>query len=217
MNPLSYVDVSIGWFAPVLMVVGFVGVIVIISHYAFRHNKYLFEVSRKSVHVASGIAFAVGSYSMTREQMLLACAAMGAGLVASSALRLPLAMERVPRVTIGAAAFPLGLAVATVLFYGNPEAFRFAVLSLGVCDAVAALAGTYLPLGGFNVMGQRKSISGMIGCFMAALVLAFSFGLDPFSTVALALGVMLVEATFVFGLDNLFVPVVAGILFSALS
>jgi dolichol kinase len=216
MPTIPNVDVTIGWFIPPIVLLLAVGIAVLVSHSIFSRSKRLFEVSRKIVHVVTGAAFAIGSYSMTREQILLSCAAMGAGLVASSALRLPLVMERVPRITIGSAAFPLGLAISAVLFYGNPEAFRFSVLALGVCDAAAALVGTYIPLGGFNVLGQRKSLSGMIGCFVAALSLALIFGINPFGAIALAAAIMLVEATFVFGLDNLFVPIVAGLLYVAL-
>lgn len=216
MPTIPNVDVTIGWFIPPVTLLLAVGVVILVSHSIFCRSKRLFEVSRKVVHIVTGAAFAIGSYWMTREQVLLSCAAMGAGLVASSALRLPLVMERVPRITIGSAAFPLGLAISAVLFYGNPEAFRFSVLALGVCDAVAALVGTYIPLGGFNVLGQRKSLSGMVGCFVAALSLSLVFGVNPFGAIMLATVIMLVEATFVFGLDNLFVPIVAGLLYVAL-
>jgi dolichol kinase len=206
-------DVTPVWFVLPILLICFVAAVVIITHFLFRFTKRWIEISRKVVHVSSGVAFALGSFMMTKEQMIFSCVLMAGGLVAVSALRLPLIMESVPRVTIGAAAFPLGLAIATTLFYGHPDAFRFAVLALGICDTAAALCGTYMPLGRFKIFGQQKSLSGFLGCIVSAYVLAVLCGFDLLSAFLVALAIALTESLFVFGLDNLFVPVVAGGLF----
>lgn len=210
------VDVTVRWFVGPFLVIGSIGIIVALAHYLFRSTPRLAEISRKVVHVSSGIAFALGSYSLTKEQMIFACVLMAGGLIAASVLRLPLVMESVPRITVGAAAFPLGLAVATTLFYNNLDAYRFAVLALGICDATAALVGTNIALGRFTIFGQRKSLAGFLGCFVSAYALAFICGFGPVMAIGVAASIAVVETLFVFGLDNLFIPIVAGALFTTL-
>ena len=126
-------------------------------------------------------------------------------------------VHAVARPTIGAVVFPIGLLLAAVVLWPHPAAFSYAALMLAGPDAAAGIVGTRFASPTWRVAGGEKSMLGSLTFFVVAFALGLVFALATGSgaiagAAAVALAVMAIEGVLGYGLDNLFIPVVAGLL-----
>ena len=126
-------------------------------------------------------------------------------------------VHAVARPTIGAVVFPIGLLLAAVVLWPHPAAFSYAALMLAGPDAAAGIVGTRFASPTWRVAGGEKSMLGSLTFFVVAFALGLVFALATGSgaivgAAAVALAVMAVEGVLGYGLDNLFIPAVAGLL-----
>jgi dolichol kinase len=125
-------------------------------------------------------------------------------------------VHAVARPTLGAVVFPIGLGVAAIAVWSHSAAFSYAALVLALADPAASVVGGRMTGPSWPVPGGRKSALGSVTFFTVALVLGMIFAAVARSGVILAaVGaaalITAVEATLGFGLDNLLIPVVAGL------
>lgn len=144
------------------------------------------------------------------------------------------AMEHeIPRKNLGTIYFPISLVVMVLLSYLGPmpkAAATAAILTLGYGDGLAALIGHRFgeKAQTLSFLGHRKTVPGsltmvLVSLMVAALVFACSGnglgGLPPVSPQLLLsllfIGVAggVTEAVTPFGLDNLTIPLVTGLLY----
>ncbi len=128
-----------------------------------------------------------------------------------------LSVHAVARPTMGAVVFPIGLLVAAVVLWPHPLAFSYAALMLAGPDAAAGIVGQRVAGVTWTVPGGEKSALGSLTFFVVAFALGIAFALATGSgaiagAAAMALAVTAVEAVLSYGLDNLFIPAVAGLL-----
>jgi phytol kinase len=126
-------------------------------------------------------------------------------------------VHAVARPTLGAIVFPVGLLLAALVVWTRPAAFSYAALVLAFADPAASVMGQRFGSLSWPVPGGRKSAFGTATFFAVACALGIAFALatgdGAIVAVAAAAGVLaLVEATLGYGLDNLVIPVVAGLL-----
>lgn len=125
-------------------------------------------------------------------------------------------VHAVARPTVGAIAFPAGLVLAAVTVWSHPAAFSYAALMLALPDPAAAVVGRRFSSLRWRIPGGHKSILGSLAFFTVAFtvgtVFALAAGNGSILGVAAAAAVLAgVEATLGYGLDNLFIPVLAGL------
>lgn len=176
------------------------------------------DVSRKFVHVGTGILYLVASFYMSGPDIVLVSILMALGLLITRRFKFFPSVHVVQRVSWGEIYYPLGVALAAVLALpDNAEAFRFGVSVLAFADAAAALVGIHAGKLWYRIMHNRKTVEGSGAFFLVTLSLWASFkgGFDPRMILGSA-GLMLVEGSLVFGLDNLIVPPVAAMLYISL-
>jgi phytol kinase len=126
-------------------------------------------------------------------------------------------VHAVGRPTLGAVVFPIGLGLAAIAVWSHPAAFAYAALVLALADSAASVVGRRMTGPSWPVAGGRKSALGSGTFFIVAFVLGMTFAVVAGSSLILAaVGtaavLTAVEATLGFGLDNLVIPVVAGLL-----
>jgi dolichol kinase len=126
-------------------------------------------------------------------------------------------VHAVARPTVGAILFPVGLVVAAVITWSHPPAFSYAALMLALPDPAAALVGRRFGSLRWPIPGGEKSLFGSLAFFAVAFGIGIVFGLATgngsiLTVAAVALVITGVEAVLGYGLDNLFIPVVAGLL-----
>jgi len=208
------VAVVLAWLAVV------VGTALIIRH-RFPEQR---EWSRKVVHIGTGpvvlLAWALG---IERWVALPAAIAVTLATALNHRFRLLPAVEDVGRHSYGTIAYGASIAILLALFWpAQPLAVAAGVLVMAIGDGLAGLLGPQLRSPRWQLLSQGKSLAGTLAMAIGALLVllllqraAQNTGLIapalPNLVVIAALATAL-EQLSAFGLDNLTVPISAGVL-----
>jgi dolichol kinase len=175
------------------------------------------ETTRRLVHVAgAGTTALFPLYLHLNEVVTLGV--VFTGFLTWTRVRGSLqSVHDVARPTLGAILFPVGLLLAALTVWSHPVAFSYAALMLALPDPAAAVVGGLFSSPRWRIPGGEKSAFGSLAFFVVAFVLGMSFALAAGNgsvlAVAGAAAVLTgVEAALGYGLDNLFIPVTAGLL-----
>lgn len=174
------------------------------------------EVSRKTVHLLSGIV-ALSFPWVFRSSLTVLCLAIGFVAIGLITKRKGLlqCVHGVARASSGTIYFPLAVALIFMLSGDRPVLYFTAILVMAVADALAALVGGAYGRITFDVEGNVKSLEGSATFFAAtwlciALPLTLMTGLGwlECGLIALVIAVLVTgfEAISLSGSDNIFVP-----------
>ena len=208
------VAVVLAWLAVV------VGTALIIRH-RFPEQR---EWSRKVVHIGTGpvvlLAWALG---IERWVALPAAIAVTLATALNHRFRLLPAVEDVGRHSYGTIAYGASIAILLALFWpAQPLAVAAGVLVMAIGDGLAGLLGPQLRSPRWQLLSQGKSLAGTLAMAIGALLVLLLLQRAAQNTglIAPALPNLVVIAAFAtaleqlsaFGLDNLTVPISAGVL-----
>lgn len=129
-------------------------------------------------------------------------------------------INKVNRISWGEIFYPLGIMLSAIFFLPDRIlAFQFGVLVLGFSDALANIFGGLFGTYKVKIFNGIKSLEGSMVFFVVTLLLLILFQgwagyyfSIPFLFVALIL--TSIEFALFFGLDNLFLPILASYLFT---
>ncbi len=100
-------------------------------------------------------------------------------------------------------------AMVSLLLYPEPAA-TIAIYALAFGDSAASIIGKFA--GTRRIRGtQGKTLEGAFGCFVAVLLVATRFGLNPGAAISVALVAAFTELLPLRDLDNLAMPLTAGL------
>ena len=182
------------------------------------------EWSRKVVHIGTGpvvlLAWALG---VARGVALPAAIAVTLATALNHRFRLLPAVEDVGRHSYGTIAYGASIAILLALFWpAQPLAVAAGVLVMAIGDGLAGLIGPQLHSPRWRVLGQGKSLAGTLAMAGGALVvllllkaMAHGQGLASpalANLIWMALVATALEQLSGFGVDNLSVPLSAGLL-----
>ena len=199
-----------------------VGLCVLVEAVA-QHTSLSPESARKLVHIPSGIVGALLPLVLSFAEIAGLAAGFAALMVLSLRFGIFTRIHDVTRSTYGEVYFPLGIAALAVVC-PQPAPFAYGVLVLGVGDGSAAVIGGRLGKRIVPLVQTTKTLWGC-GAFLASCsvlgfaLLASAGGSLPYTLVAaaaIALALTPVELFLTQGLDNLALPVLAGMLFAGL-
>lgn len=187
------------------------------------------EWSRKLVHIGTGpVVLLAWGFGIGREIALPVALLVTAATVLNHRYQLLPAVEDVGRPSYGTVAYGASISILLALYWPQqPLAVAAGVLVMAFGDGLAGLVGPALPSRRWSLWGQTKSLAGT-GCMLLAALtvlgllaaLASSTG-QPAPAAAACLGLALLatalEQWSVFGVDNLSVPVLTGVLWSHVS
>jgi phytol kinase len=180
-----------------------------------RRSRVSHEVSRKVEHLIFGVSLAwLPSFLSFRQIALLGVIFVPAVLVSKSA-GLFRSVHRVRRRTNGELYFAVAIAT-TALLFPRSGPFVYAMLVLGIGDGVAALIGQPLGAHKYRLLGARKSYEGSIAFFAVTVGLGLAMGVSLTGAVFAAAVLTVIEGALSGGLDNLFLPLIAALLFERL-
>lgn len=176
------------------------------------------ELSRKAVHVASGVAAAGLPWVLSFRAVTVLALAFVPFMVVSRRIDLFPAVHRVERTTLGEVWFPLGVALAAAVV-PHRAAYGFGVLVMGLSDAFASLAGRRYGRRRYRALGGTKTWLGSAVFFGTTVVLglACSGGGPILGVVAVAAVLTAVEGVLGRGTDNLVLPVTGAVLLRLLA
>lgn len=124
-------------------------------------------------------------------------------------------IQNVERHTYGEIFFPLGIAVAALsMLPGHQLAFQYGVAIMGISDAVAGFVGEQWGGRVLSFVSGQKTILGSVSFFLSSVLIGVvCLPINGIGFWVLPLVLTMAEACLVFGLDNLVLPILAGVLF----
>jgi phytol kinase len=177
------------------------------------------EKIRKLAHVLAGIGAVLLPAFLSYPEIALVSVGLIIGMAVSMRRQIFKSVHGVDRTTYGELYFPLGMALCALLF---PDVllYTYAMLVIGISDALASLVGQRYGKREFNLLGSHsKSYAGSGAFFVSAVIIGLLLlaGLTPlpilaagFISIVAAAVLTMVEAACTKGLDNLAVPLAAG-------
>ena len=199
--------------------------VVVVTALAVRHRwPQQREWSRKVVHIGTGpVVLLAWGLDIARWVALPAAIAVTAATAINHRFRLLPAVEDVGRHSYGTIAYGASIALLLALFWpSRPLAVAAGVLVMAIGDGLAGLIGPQLSSPRWRLFGQAKSLAGTLAMAVGAMAVltclhytALSLGLGspslPNLLVIAAIATAL-EQLSAFGIDNLSVPLSAGLL-----
>jgi phosphatidate cytidylyltransferase/phytol kinase len=162
-------------YTAILLALGFLAIFGL-AEIGYHFLKLKAEYTRKFVHIASGLLTLTFPVLLTNQWLVLALCVSFAGLLLGSlALGFLPSINAVGRFTLGSLAYPTAV-YGTFLVYSNYQNllyFYYPILTLAICDPIAALVGRRTGWKKYSVANEHKSLSGSIAFFVAALILGF--------------------------------------------
>ncbi len=176
------------------------------------------EYKRKLTHVAVGIGFFLLPYFVGRIEILILCAIFFAALVLSRYHSFLPDIHNVERQTLGEFYYPVSIAITAWLFLPDKLiAFQFGVLILAIADAAAEITGRVY--GQHHIKIVNKTWEGAAAFFVTGLIIFFliiwpNFNGTGVKGMLIILTLTVAEIFLTYGLDNLFLPILAAYLVS---
>ena len=185
------------------------------------------EWSRKLVHIGTGPVVLIAWVLRIDRAVAVPAAALITVIAAiNHRVHLLPAIEDVGRPSYGTVAYGAAITVLLSLFWPqHPDAVAAGVLVMALGDGLAGILGAAIPSPSWQIWGQRKSLLGTATMGLVGggvlLCLGAATGMGPVLAtggwVGIALVATLLEQLAIFGLDNLTVPIVTGLLWRLLS
>lgn len=185
----------------------------------YRQKRISNEVSRKTIHVVSGIILIIWIFSVSRGVIIFTESLFVLAVLVARKLRILGSQYGVNRFSFGEVFFPIGVIV--ILLLGVPTwVFVVAISHLAFADTAAALFG--IPFGvknSYYVFGQKKSVVGTSAFFATSvLIIAIAShwlqqqGLGSTRLLPIPFLATAVENLGIYGADNLLIPLSIGLL-----
>lgn len=200
-------------------------VLVLTTEYLWRTKKLSIEVSRKIIHIGTGVMIAFWPFFLNWTVIQLLSVALLAVVLVSYKFHLFKSIHSVERITRGEVLYPIGIGLCALL---EPTVWVFtaAILHLALADGLAAIVGVkYGKKNSYQLLSHGKSLAGSLA-FLATSFAIFTAASFLVSDQALphlygwflwsALVLTIVENISWYGLDDITVPLGVIILLTVL-
>ena len=209
----------------ILIVCLLIFLILILSEFLRRTKKLKPELTRKLVHISSGVLVAFLPYFVDYQQIQILSLAFLFVIGLSIKFNIFRSIHSVKRVTKGEIFFAVSIGVCALLQPAD-WIFTVAILHLALADALAAIVGTkWGRRTHYTILSHGKSLLGSLAFFYASMVIFL--GLIALSSTQLPSVYLLVlviptiltllENISWYGADNLTVPLMTIFLLSSIS
>ena len=173
------------------------------------------DLSRRLAHIGAGAINIVAPFFVSHVAIIMVNVLFAGLLLVGRNTDYFSSIKTTNRKTYGDVYFPLGIIVAAVVLL--PEditAFQYGVAIMGISDALAGFVGERWGRKAVSILNNPKTLLGALVFYVSSLVITFIL-VPQFLPVVFILPLILtiVEFFLVFGLDNLILPIVAGLLF----
>jgi dolichol kinase len=173
------------------------------------------DATRRYTHAAGASVAALLPAVLTVDEAVALGVVVAAVLAWTHRRGILPSVHGVERPTLGAALFPLGLALAAIVGWPFPPAYVLAALTFALADPAAALVGARVRSPRWAVWKGAKSLSGSLAFAGVVLVIGLvttAWAPIPISAIVVAaLLLAVVEGSLGYGLDNLVLPPLAAL------
>ncbi len=203
----------------IILVLLFYGLLFGIFELTINKYKVSKELSRKLIHIISGIFAAFLPYIITFHQIIILSIVFTIFMFISKRFKILSAIHEVQRKTYGEVYFPLTVLI-TALLFPNKLLFTYGLLILAISDGFATIIGQKYGNKIYKITSANKSYIGSLTFFICSFFLGIILVLlngNDFSTsftisFILSIILTLVEGGLSYGLDNLILPPLASCL-----
>lgn len=176
------------------------------------------EYTRKLVHFGTGVlTMLFPIYLNIHWQVFLLCASFAIILKLSLKFNFLKSINDIERVSYGSLLYPLIVYLVFLIYDSNQTLIYFylPILTMAICDPIAAIVGGRFPLKKYKVGLGEKSVGGSLAFLISSVLLSLSLNFGMFVTgfkEAMLTGVvcgtlaMLAEAKSGKGWDNFTIP-----------
>lgn len=181
------------------------------------------ELTRKLVHFGTGLLTLLFPILLSNHwYVLFLCTSFLIILILSLKFNLLKSINQIDRQSFGSILYPISVYILFIFYDYQNELIYFylPVLVLAICDPIAALVGKTWPIGKYKLFKETKTIMGSSAFLFSAIIinmlLFYYFGFIISGqlillTCIISLIATMVEAISQKGFDNLFIPVIVGI------
>ncbi len=190
-----------------------------LAEFFYHSLKIKVSLTRQTVHFGAGLLTLLFPVLLvSRWQVFILCASFALILFVSKKFNFLKSIHSIDRFSYGSILYPIAVYCCFCMYcYFNKNLifFYLPILILAICDPLAALVGTRLPYGRFNIGNDKKTASGSVSFFLSAIIISIvSFWLFSAKNIIEILPVILliavistiVEAISVMGFDNITIP-----------
>jgi dolichol kinase len=166
---------TIDWINEVILSASFLalfGLAEILYHFA----RVKVELTRKLVHLGTGILTLLFPLMLSNHWfVLLLCGSFAVILIVSLRFKLLPSINAIDRVSVGSLAYPVSVYCCYLVFQVEQEDFTYfyiPILTLAICDPIAALTGKRWPMGKYSIGKETKTLMGS-GMFLASALIVY--------------------------------------------
>ncbi|MDD3711635.1 MAG: hypothetical protein PHP37_03495 [Patescibacteria group bacterium] len=182
--------------------------------------------NRKIIHILSAVIIIFFPYFFSLQQIIMISLffsflfALARIFAMFKIFNLFKIINKVNRISWGEIFYPLGVMLSAIFFLPDRVlSFQFGILVLGLSDALANIFGSLFGSFRIKVFGGVKSLEGSLVFFLTTFILLLLLngccgGPLIFSYLLITLILTIIEFSLFFGLDNLFLPILASYLFT---
>ncbi len=179
-----------------------------------KKNKIKNEILRKIPHILIGLIFVFSPYFLTQLEIIFSAGILILGILIAKYSPFFNSVFNPQRKSIGLWLTPLSLIIMAWLWLPeNQLIFTFGILIFTLADAMAAILGKYFAKNYFPIF--NKSWIGSGGFFLTTLIILFFLApeIKILEFILISLFLTMAEFFLIYGLDNLFLPIIASFLF----
>lgn len=209
----------------ILIVCLLIFLMLLFSEFLWRKKVVSVEVSRKMVHMGTGVLVAFLPFFITWGEIQALSIAFLAVILLSAQFKILKSIHSVKRVTKGEILYAVGIGICAFL-EPTPWIFTVAILHLALADALAAVIGTrWGRRTHYTLLSHGKSLLGSMVFFYVSMTIFLGVILvQPESHLPGVYLLLIVLPTLLtmleniswYGLDNVTVPVMTIVLLSSL-
>jgi phytol kinase len=194
-------------------------VVLCLSEFGWRRGYMTSEVGRKFVHVTVGSFVAFWPFFLSWNQIRLLSLGFLLVVGISKFLNIFSAIHSVQRPTYGEFCFALVVGLLTFMTHSK-AIYAASLLQMSVADGMAAIIGVEYGLKQqryrYHVFGHTKTWLGSAAFFLISCAILTGYAVDTmhlvwYGVIVLAATTTLVENIGLFGLDNLFAPLLVAL------
>ncbi len=203
-----------------------------IAEILYHKLKIKVERTRKIVHAGTGlITILFPLILQSHWSVLLLCTCFELCLLLSLRFHFLPSINAIGRHSYGSLLYPVAVYICFLTynyFHNNLLFFYLPVLTMAICDPVAALFGERWPFGKFQIKNGTKTITGCAAFFISSVILTmalsyfFSTGISKqinifFMALLIAAFTTPIEALSTKGIDNITIPLCVVIVLTSLN
>lgn len=189
-----------------------------LSEFLYYKLKVRSGITRKIVHLGTGILTLLFPVMLADHWLVLfLCASFAIILVLSIKFNLLKSINSIERRSFGSILYPVAVYGCYLVYdhYGELMFFYLPILTLAVCDPLAAFTGERWPYGAFNIGKHKKTLTGSLSFFLSSvavsLLLYSMLSTKDLNEVLgiifiIAIAASVTEAISIKGFDNITIP-----------